>query len=379
MGRFLTIVLSLVVTGLLLCAPGIVLAREEVIDTTLVDVGVSQILKLEEKQGAWPYEGVYRVGGDIPVGYHVGGTALVVEALVCAAPDDKKAHEAVSRGVSYILSKLSHPLMATSVTDRYDVRVWGHSYALNTFCVLAKRDLKLSQMEDIRGWIPRLIKSLLFEQLQDGGWNYANRKNQAPFVTAPVLQSLLLARSLGYEVADEVFSRGKAALLSSREDNGAFAYSGPVGSGRKTSRRQIPGSLARSPVCETTLLLLDGGEVKDIERSLQHFYKHWGELEKRRKKTGTHVPPYGIAPYYFYYGHRYLSQAIEMLPEKKRGVHRSRLRKLLVKTRDKEGTWNDRVFPRSRNFGTAMSVLALVEPGRAPLPFLKELRPDLDE
>ena len=29
--------------------------------------------------------------------------------------------------------------------------------------------------------------------------------------------------------------------------------------------------------------------------------------------------------------------------------------------RDADGTWNDRVFPRSASFGTAMSVLALVE------------------
>jgi hypothetical protein len=29
--------------------------------------------------------------------------------------------------------------------------------------------------------------------------------------------------------------------------------------------------------------------------------------------------------------------------------------------RDADGTWNDRVFPRSASFGTAMSVLALLE------------------
>jgi hypothetical protein len=40
---------------------------------------------------------------------------------------------------------------------------------------------------------------------------------------------------------------------------------------------------------------------------------------------------------------------------------------LLFRTRSAEGTWNDRVFPRSANFGTAMSMMALVlqQPGAA--------------
>ena len=43
-----------------------------------------------------------------------------------------------------------------------------------------------------------------------------------------------------------------------------------------------------------------------------------------------------------------------------RPVERARLLELILKTRDDDGTWNDRVFPRSRNYGTAMVVLALL-------------------
>jgi hypothetical protein len=32
--------------------------------------------------------------------------------------------------------------------------------------------------------------------------------------------------------------------------------------------------------------------------------------------------------------------------------------------REKDGGWNDRVFPRSEAFGTAMTMLALSEPER---------------
>jgi hypothetical protein len=56
--------------------------------------------------------------------------------------------------------------------------------------------------------------------------------------------------------------------------------------------------------------------------------------------------------------------AIEHLPESERVANRTRFRELLFKVRDGDGTWNDRVFPRSASFGTAMSVLALVEAGK---------------
>ena len=84
-------------------------------------------------------------------------------------------------------------------------------------------------------------------------------------------------------------------------------------------------------------------------------------------KPGTHEGPYNIAPYYFYYAHYYAAQAIEMLPEKSRAKERDRLLEVVLKTRDEDGTWNDRVFDRSKNYGTAMVVLALIG-DKAPPP-----------
>ena len=39
----------------------------------------------------------------------------------------------------------------------------------------------------------------------------------------------------------------------------------------------------------------------------------------------------------------------------------------LLRTRDEDGTWDDRVFPRTRNYGTSMAVLVLLM-DRAPRP-----------
>src|SRR5262249_22798169 len=145
-----------------------------------------------------------------------------------------------------------------------------------------------------------LVKTLLTEELAGGGWNYASRRAPASFVTAPVVQALLWARSQGEAVPDEVLERARKGLEASRAPDGASAYSG--GSGGQPTRDKLPGSAARSAVCETTLLLLGGGSPKDVQAALDAFHAHWDELAKRRKQTGTHEGPYHIAPYYFYYG-----------------------------------------------------------------------------
>jgi hypothetical protein len=57
-----------------------------------------------------------------------------------------------------------------------------------------------------------------------------------------------------------------------------------------------------------------------------------------------------------------------MLPEEERAKERERLLKIIVKTRDADGTWNDRVFPRSRSYGTSMIVRALLPGVPTPPP-----------
>jgi len=51
----------------------------------LISKAVAQLVALQEENGAWSYEGVYRVDGEIPVGYRVGGTSIAAEAQLLAA------------------------------------------------------------------------------------------------------------------------------------------------------------------------------------------------------------------------------------------------------------------------------------------------------
>ena len=326
----------------------------------LVRQAIKDVVKMQEKEGEWPYEGVNRVKGEMPIGYRVGGTACVADTLLCAAPDDQDAKEAVAKGLAFILKGLDDPLMTASTEDAYDVRVWGHSYALEFLCHVRAAKAAGDKADKINEWIPKLVEILIKEELPKGGWNYAGRRAPASFVTAPVTQALLLARSQGEKVPDVVFERARKVLEDCRGEDGAFAYSGAIKGREKDNFNQLPGSAARSAVCETTLVLLGTGSTDAIQAALDAFFKHWDELEKRRRQKGTHEGPYRIAPYYFYYGHRYAAQAIEMLPGKSRAKERDRLLEVILKTRDEDGTWNDRVFDRSKNYGTAMVLLALL-------------------
>ena len=55
---------------------------------------VELLVELQEPDGQWAYEGVYRVARQIPVGYRVGGTAIVADTLLYAAPNDSAAKAA---------------------------------------------------------------------------------------------------------------------------------------------------------------------------------------------------------------------------------------------------------------------------------------------
>jgi hypothetical protein len=330
-----------------------------------ISVGVERLLEVQHDDGAWPYEGVYRVRGKIPVGYRIGGTAICCEALLYATDQDNtKAATAIENGVKLILQELENPLMDASKANRYDVRVWGHVYALDLFCRL-KDSGRFEKLEaEIDPWIPKLTKMLLLEELEKGGWNYANRNSHAGFVTSPALQALLWARQLGETVPIEVLQRTSDTLFRSRNAQAAFAYSGEE---RKSRPAKLPGSIARAANCEMTLALLGHGREEAIQYALDSFDEHWDELEKRRKKTGTHKPPFGIAPYYFYYGHRYAAQAVQGLPTEARAAEYEKLFQTLLRTRDADGTWNDRIFDQSKAYGTAMSVLSLLEE-QVPVP-----------
>lgn len=332
-------------------------------------LGCQESLDQKSKpKSEWPYEGVVRVDGEIPIGYRIGGTAICAMALIdtaAAGKLDAETKAAIDRAQAFVMDALDDPLMSPDFVKGYDTRGWGHAYGLAL--LLKLHGPKTGDAKDkIEAKITELIAILEGTQLSGrGGWNYSRQKGEtsppATFMTAPTLQFLFEARRLGFAVDQKTVDSALKSLEDARLESGAFQYTTNPDKQSGKGFEDVAGATGRSPVCETTLWLGGRGSLERIEKALDAFFEHWRWLEQRRRQTGTHVPPYMIAPYYFFYAHRFAAQAIEFLPEARRVEYRAKLYSLLWHVREEDGGWNDRVFPRSQNFGTAMTLFALNE------------------
>lgn len=341
----------------------------------IIATAVERLVAMQEDPGQWPYEGVYRVGGKIPVGYRIGGTGICGEALLRAPAyaDDPARVAAIAKAIAFVCEGIKDPLMSPDDYDGgYDVRGWGMCYGAR-FLLAAQRagavpEAMKDQVKAATEWY--LVALAKLEIPKVGGWTYSRAPGRdtpcpaSPFMTAPCLETLFAAKAQGYAVDPAVIDRALKALTgSTAKGSGYVDYSG--GTGVKDTADQIPGAVGRMCAAEVAMTLAGRGSTEGLERAIEAFCAHWDALEVRRAKTGTHVAPYGVAPYYFYYAHYYAAQAIALLPEDRRSKHWATFNELLFRTRSAEGTWNDRVFPRSANFGTAMSMMALLmqQPG----------------
>ena len=335
----------------------------------------------EDDSAQWPYEGVYREDqGNLPVGYRVGGTAIVCFALV-AAPgyrDDEARQQAVAKGTGFVLATLDHPRMSIDFIDTYDVRGWGHIYALTLFLHLLDGGLvpaaHAAAVAEKTTWLVRALCDSAIPE--SGGWNYARRagyrdprSEASTFMTAPALQALFHAKARGYEVADAVLDAALAALERARSAPGSYAYGAPsrslerVEDSELSMMDKVGSSAARATAIETTLLLAGRGDQERHRRAVLRFFENWDDLAVRKSRTGTHVRPFGIAPYYFLFGHVYAAQAIELLADgEEKEALRGKLRSYLARSRDEDGSWNDRHFDRSAGYGTAMALLTMHMP-----------------
>lgn len=322
-------------------------------------------------RGEWPYEGVYRERGIIPAGYRVGGTAICAEVLL-ELPSNARPREvsdALTRATEFVCAGIDDRAM--SIDDYrggYDVRGWGYCYGARFLLALrAANAIPEGMNERVDAALRWYLKALeRIEIPESGGWNYSRRPGAestgpaAPFMTGPCLATLLEAKQQGFEVDESVLRRAIVSLERARTPGGNVVYAGRA----RGEDESIPGAIGRMVCAEAVLLRVGRGDADRVRFAVEQFFEHWLELEKRRQKTGTHVAPYGVAPYYFFFAFLHAAEAIELLPEEERPPLRAKLAAILERVRDEDGTWNDRVFPRSAAYGSSMASMALLAPWR---------------
>lgn len=333
--------------------------------------GLAAIVSHQEGDGKseWPYEGVYRERGLIPYGYRIGGTAICAATLLelPGFEADEARRQAVLRAAKFILSGVQlEKEMGTEIRSTYDVRGWGHAYAV---AFLVEWEARKCVPEELAAEVKKAIQLSIgvLQKLEipgDGGWNYARPRGfsaagpTSPFMTSATLLALFSAAAHGYAVDGEVIDRALDALENARTPQHTYVYAGK-GAKPRDNDGAPEGNCARAASAELVLALAGRSNLDALRVAVDQFIEHWEWLEKRRAKTGTHEGPFKIAPYYFYFGHEQAALAAELLPEAERAERRARIHELVARTRAEAGTWNDRIFDRSANYGTAMALRAL--------------------
>lgn len=327
------------------------------------------------ERSEWPYEGVYRERGRIPAGYRVGGTGICGEVLLELPPAARgdSVRESIGRALDFVCDATSDPAMSIDdYAGGYDVRGWGYCYGarflLAARAVGAVPDEMRERVDAALAWHLRALERIEIPEV--GGWNYARRPGAetpapaAPFMTGPCLATLMEAHRQGLPVDEGVVRRGLDALERCRSDGGNVVYS--TINATRESDRSIPGAIGRMVCAEAVLMRAGRGDAARVRFAVDAFFEHWTELEKRRQKSGTHVAPYGVAPYYFFFAFLHAAEAIELLPAEERPPRRAMFAELLSVVQDADGSWNDRVFPRSACYGSSMATMALLAPWRRP-------------
>ena len=189
---------------------------------------VQRLLDMQEGEhtAEWPYEGVYRVRGEIPIGYRIGGTGICGIALLRAPgfTDDQPRRSAIVRAVHFVIDAAKHPLMNPEYDGGYDVRGWGYTYGLAFLLECKNAKAAPAELVDpVEATIKFFIDAIQRTEIAKvGGWNYARSQGRdavsppSPFMTAPTLQVLFEAKKSGYEVDHEVIERGLSALERGR-------------------------------------------------------------------------------------------------------------------------------------------------------------------
>lgn len=278
----------------------------------------------QRSSGVWD-DSHYNFGGDdsLPNVY------MAVTALAALALREWNGPEAaIARAEAWLKDDAK-----LAVAD-HDEIAWAQIYRLAYFTRV--KDVDTSA---------RIARKLLELQKATGTW-YHEYDN--PFVTASALLALEEARAAGVDIPAAPLKKGLAALKSTRDRRGAFAYNFP---GRGGPAEQGSG---RIPICE--LALLRGGESTPdaLSAALELSFKHQGLLERIRKYD-DHADAWQNGGFFYWYGQHGRALAAKAAGSKDA---LAKQKEIVLATQEFDGCWVDS-HELGRVYGTSMALLTL--------------------
>jgi len=281
--------------------------------------------------------------------YQMGAHCLATLALR-RAPETPERRAALDKAVRW-LTKATMPLRGSNWDND---AVWAWLYGTVAMTEVA-RDPRF-MTDDWRGPVAQrgmeFVRWLEKNQVPDGGFGYYDDpiNTQRPkwatsFSTSAVLPALGIAMQLGWSQDPETAARAARYVKKCRLPNGAYEYDlNPIPRVRGGEEiNNVRGSLGRIQVCNWALAQA-GDESVTTERmreGLVQFFEHHKFLAVARMRPLPHEAYYANAGYFFYFGHFYCGEVIELLPEGEREPFREQLREKLLETQRKDGSFCD--------------------------------------
>ena len=338
-----------------------------------LDRALAFLLRTQAADGHWGFgamEGLLDSGYAVSSwkDWQIGSNALALMALM-ESPVTPERRAALDKGMEWLVAT-NDPKRGN---DWDNDTVWA---ALYTYIALARAagDARF-QAPAWRSKIDaRAQKSLQFladQQVPLGGWGYYDfpypterPKWATSFTTACVVPALADGVRLGWKYDPGMLERARKYVRNCALPNGAYEYDlNPIpriNGGEMINN--VKGSLGRIQVCNWALAATGDKSITadKLREGLQQFMEEHRFLDVARMRPIPHEAYYANAGYFYFFGHYYCAQVINLLPAAEREAWHAKLRPHLAKTLREDGSTSDfHVQSWSVTAGTSFAALAL--------------------
>ena len=357
--------------------------------------GIDHLLDSQRKNGAWGSAATsryYQITAPVPgahQAFRAAVSGLAVQALIESedafqGERREKISSAIQRGQQWLLEHSNKLRRAEpDVWGQWPgakfftlYNVWGHSYVIQAAVKLHQRAEGNSKLQsELKQLVEYHVDRLERCSYINGGWGYYDMvaRTKIPsgspigFTTATVLIALKDAATLGVEFPEKLTKRALASILRQRNPDFSYAYGEYLRMYPRYGINRPAGSLGRSQSCNLAMRLYgDQLVTEDVLRTwLKRLIARNGWLSMSRKRhipgQSPHFADFGVAGYFFYYGHYYAALCMQQLPEDEHAYYQGHLANILLPLQEKDGSWWDfLLYDYHKAAGTSMAVSTLI-------------------
>jgi hypothetical protein len=332
-------------------------------DRAIAD-GVAFLESTQNPNGSWG-TGTVTHGNEVEVSVPGSHDAfrVAVASLCVMALREAGEHEAHDRGVEFLLS---HPDVRRGDAELL-YNVWAHAYIVQALSIESATNSDPRISEAINFHLDRMARY----ETYTGGWNYYdfNGGAQQPaggptsFGTAAGLVALYHAHQAGYDISNDMVTRGLRRLAEMRMPNGAVLYGSDYKYEPLLPANMLRGSIGRAVATDFAMFLWGSPKVDPAvcRQALDNFFREHAALEMGRKTPMPHTSWYQTSGYYYYFDHYYAACLIELLGPDAKHQYASQLLDVILPHQEPDGSWWDYpMWDYHKAYGTAFAIMTLL-------------------